>query len=181
MVTDIRLSRESGLVLAGRVKERIPECVVLIMTAHASPEVSVAALRSGARQVIRKPVNFEALELILQRGLEDQKRALEVQRLRNLERAHVERILARNPVPSSGREIRASWRSAGPECAFEARGAVRIPGSRMSEIEKVAILGTLTAVSGNTRLAADILGISVRKIQRRLRQWRGVGVPALES
>lgn len=49
---------------------------------------------------------------------------------------------------------------------------VRIPGSSLEEIEKVAILRSLQATGGSTGRAARMLGISVRKIQYRLREWR---------
>jgi two-component system response regulator HydG len=47
-----------------------------------------------------------------------------------------------------------------------------IPGASMAEIEKAAILETLAAVDGSTSRCAEILGISVRKIQYRLNKWR---------
>jgi len=47
-----------------------------------------------------------------------------------------------------------------------------IPGSSMSEIERVAILRTLEAVGGSTSRAAGILGISCRTIQYRLARYR---------
>jgi len=46
-----------------------------------------------------------------------------------------------------------------------------IPGLTMSELERLAIHKTLEAVDGSTAKAADILGISRRKIQYRLREW----------
>jgi DNA-binding NtrC family response regulator len=49
---------------------------------------------------------------------------------------------------------------------------VQIPGSSLEEIEKVAILRSLQATGGSTGRAARMLGISVRKIQYRLREWR---------
>lgn len=49
---------------------------------------------------------------------------------------------------------------------------VRIPGSSLEDIEKVAILRSLQASGGSTGRAARMLGISVRKIQYRLREWR---------
>lgn len=49
---------------------------------------------------------------------------------------------------------------------------VKIPGSTIQELEKYAILQTLKAVGGSTSKAAKMLGISVRKIQYRLRDWR---------
>jgi two-component system response regulator HydG len=47
-----------------------------------------------------------------------------------------------------------------------------IPGSSMAELERYAILKTLEHVRGSTSKAAEILGISPRKIQYRLAQYR---------
>jgi DNA-binding NtrC family response regulator len=62
-------------------------------------------------------------------------------------------------------------------------GAPSIPGSPMADIERYAILTTLEAVGGSTSKAAEMLGISVRKIQYKLQEYGGApksGVPALE-
>jgi len=48
-----------------------------------------------------------------------------------------------------------------------------IPGATMDEIEREAILRTLEIVEGSTSRAAEILGISVRKIQYRLKEYGG--------
>ncbi len=46
-----------------------------------------------------------------------------------------------------------------------------IPGASLYEIEREAILRTLDLVGGSTSRAADLLGISVRKIQYRLKEY----------
>jgi transcriptional regulator of acetoin/glycerol metabolism len=51
------------------------------------------------------------------------------------------------------------------------RPGVQIPGASMEEIEKYSILETLKSVGGSTSKAAKVLGISVRKIQYRLKDW----------
>ena len=59
-----------------------------------------------------------------------------------------------------------------------------IPGASMADIEKYAILTTLEHVRGSTSKAAEILGISPRKIQYRLAEYREAdpsGVPAVTS
>jgi DNA-binding NtrC family response regulator len=56
---------------------------------------------------------------------------------------------------------------------------VAIPGSTLAEIERVAILRTLAAVQGSTSRAAAMLGISTRKIQYRMREYREDGRLAL--
>jgi DNA-binding NtrC family response regulator len=48
---------------------------------------------------------------------------------------------------------------------------IRIPGSKMEDIEKHAILSTLEVTRGSTTKAAEILGMSVRTIQYRLQQY----------
>ncbi len=57
------------------------------------------------------------------------------------------------------------------EVAPVAKGAVRIPGATMAEIERFAILSTLEATSGSTTKAAEMLDISVRTIQYRLHEY----------
>jgi two-component system response regulator HydG len=60
--------------------------------------------------------------------------------------------------------------------------APQIPGASMAALEKYAILKTLEHVGGSTRKAAEILGISTRKIQYRLGAYRDTdpsGLPAV--
>jgi two-component system NtrC family response regulator len=47
-----------------------------------------------------------------------------------------------------------------------------IPGASLFEIERDAILRTLERVGGSSVRAAELLGVSVRKIQYRLREYR---------
>ena len=53
------------------------------------------------------------------------------------------------------------------------RGGVQIPGATMDEIERYAITKTLESTGGSTSQAAEILGISVRKIQYKLHEYEG--------
>jgi len=47
----------------------------------------------------------------------------------------------------------------------------RIPGASLADLERYAILRTLEHVGGSTTQAAQMLGISVRKVQYRLRDY----------
>jgi DNA-binding NtrC family response regulator len=51
------------------------------------------------------------------------------------------------------------------------RAQPNIPGSSMTDIERYAILKTLEACGGSTSKAAEVLGISVRKIQYKLHEY----------
>jgi DNA-binding NtrC family response regulator len=50
-----------------------------------------------------------------------------------------------------------------------------IPGATLAAIEREAILRTLEMVQGSTTRAAEVLGISVRKVQYRLKEYSGGG------
>jgi DNA-binding NtrC family response regulator len=52
-------------------------------------------------------------------------------------------------------------------------GPPPIPGSSLDELERFAILKTMESVGGSTSKAAEILGISVRKIQYKLQEYGG--------
>ncbi len=54
-----------------------------------------------------------------------------------------------------------------------------VPGITMAELERIAILRTLDAVDGSTARAAEILGISQRKIQYRVKEW-GYQAPTMD-
>ena len=51
-------------------------------------------------------------------------------------------------------------------------GGIRIPGSTLDEIEHYVIRKTLEATGGSTGKAAEILGVSVRKIQYKLHEYQ---------
>ena len=49
--------------------------------------------------------------------------------------------------------------------------AVHVPGATMADIERWAILSTLEATGGATSKAAEMLQISIRKLQYRLQEY----------
>jgi len=55
--------------------------------------------------------------------------------------------------------------------AVKARSGIQIPGATMDEIERYAITKTLESTGGSTSRAAEILNISVRKIQYKLHEY----------
>jgi DNA-binding NtrC family response regulator len=60
-------------------------------------------------------------------------------------------------------------------------GVPTIPGSSLEDIERFAILKTLESTGGSTSKAADILGISVRKIQYKLHEYNQAPKSAVEA
>jgi DNA-binding NtrC family response regulator len=56
--------------------------------------------------------------------------------------------------------------------AVAARGLPEIPGSTRADLERYAILKTMEATGGSTSKAAEILGVSARKIQYKLHEYQ---------
>ena len=56
VVTDIELPGASGLELIGVIRELRPGIPIIVMTAHASVDYAVSALRSQADEFLTKPV-----------------------------------------------------------------------------------------------------------------------------
>ena len=54
----------------------------------------------------------------------------------------------------------------------ESTASALIPGATLFEIEREAILRTLDQCGGSTARAAEVLGVSIRKIQYRLKEYR---------
>jgi DNA-binding NtrC family response regulator len=86
----------------------------------------------------------------------------------------LENVVERAVVMSRGEEVEERDL---PQAVAEAvrpgsRGAPPIPGSTLEDIECYAILSTLESTGGSTSRAAEILGISVRKVQYKLHAYR---------
>ena len=81
----------------------------------------------------------------------------------------LENVIERAVVLCDGSKLTAKHLPAGVGAAV--RGGMRIPGSTLAEIERHAILTTLEACGGRTTQAAQMLDISVRKIQYKLHEY----------
>ncbi|MBZ0156923.1 MAG: sigma-54 dependent transcriptional regulator [Alphaproteobacteria bacterium] len=69
IVTDIILPGVDGIELLRKVKERNPDQSIIIMTAYASLETAVEALRAGAYDYVVKPIIHEEIRQIVHNAL----------------------------------------------------------------------------------------------------------------
>ncbi|MBS1234767.1 MAG: atoC, partial [Nitrospirae bacterium] len=69
IITDIILPGITGIELLKKIKERLPDQIVIIMTAYASLETAVEALRAGAYDYVVKPVMHEEIKQIVRNAL----------------------------------------------------------------------------------------------------------------
>ncbi|MEZ6036256.1 MAG: sigma-54 dependent transcriptional regulator [Planctomycetota bacterium] len=67
VVTDLRMPHADGMAVLAASKADDPDRPVVLVTAHGTMHVGVAAMRQGAADVLEKPVAMDTLELLLER------------------------------------------------------------------------------------------------------------------
>ena len=70
VLTDHRMAETNGLELLAEIKHRLPDLLVILMTAYSTVENAVAAMKAGAYDYITKPFSLSQLEHVLARALE---------------------------------------------------------------------------------------------------------------
>ncbi|MGA6973566.1 MAG: response regulator, partial [Candidatus Binatus sp.] len=69
VLTDYRMAEMSGLELLHEIKRRSPESLVILMTAFATVENAVEAMKSGAYDYVTKPFSLEQIQHTVDRAL----------------------------------------------------------------------------------------------------------------
>lgn len=82
VLSDIQMPGATGLELLDRVRQIAPQTLMLLMTAHATVETAVGALRRGAHDYLLKPILFDDLLHKIEQLLEHRQIAWEHQLLR---------------------------------------------------------------------------------------------------
>jgi two-component system response regulator PilR (NtrC family) len=70
VVTDLRMRKVDGMAVLKAAKEHSPRTVVLVVTAFASTETAVEAMKLGAYDYITKPFKLDELKLTVANALE---------------------------------------------------------------------------------------------------------------
>ena len=77
VITDLKMPKAGGLEVLKAVKESSPESVVLIITAYASTESVVEAMKLGAYDYLTKPFQVDEVQLIIRNALEKRRLSTE--------------------------------------------------------------------------------------------------------
>ena len=77
VITDLKMPKVGGLEILKAVKEASPESVVLIITAFATAESAVEAMKMGAYDYLTKPFEVEEVQLIIRNALEKRRLSTE--------------------------------------------------------------------------------------------------------
>lgn len=102
---DAVLPGMDGLETLRRIKQRMPEVPVIMLSGHGQARTIVEAMRLGATDFLRKPFEVEELELAFRKALENRALEEEVRSLRGRVRTEVDGLLTGGDTPKM-REIR---------------------------------------------------------------------------
>jgi DNA-binding NtrC family response regulator len=73
ILTDLKLPGLDGLQVLSEVKQNDPEAPVIVMTAYATVENAVQAIKMGAFDFLTKPFDTDRLSIIIKRALENRR------------------------------------------------------------------------------------------------------------
>ncbi len=106
---DIKMPGIDGLELQAKLRESVPDLAVVVMTAYASVDSAVRALKAGAQDYIVKPFDPEQLSALLRRIEETRALRSENVRLKSaLDRAAAPPIIGDSPAMRRVLEVIAS-------------------------------------------------------------------------
>jgi two-component system response regulator PilR (NtrC family) len=108
VVSDLRLGRETGLDLLRHVKESAPQTEVVMVTAFATTENAVQAMKLGAYDYVLKPFKVEELKLVVEKALEHRALVAENRVLRHRvgeRRPHADELIGTSPAVQEVRQL----------------------------------------------------------------------------
>lgn len=100
VLLDYKLPDVDGLTILRKIKEFDPDILVILLTAYASVETAVEAMKEGAYHFANKPFNLDDVMLLVSRALETTRLRREVRRLRasQAQPYSVDRIVGQSAV-----------------------------------------------------------------------------------
>jgi len=82
VITDLRMPGTHGLVVLEQCRELYPETPVIVMTAYASTDTAIQAMKMGAYDYFTKPFKLEGVKAVIEKALERRALVQENQKLR---------------------------------------------------------------------------------------------------
>jgi DNA-binding NtrC family response regulator len=126
VITDLQMPGQDGLALFHSILKSKPELPVVVLSALASVNAAVEAIKSGASDFLQKPFSSDALDKVIENIFD-----------------------SAQPRESDNAEV-----------------------VTVSEMERKLIMTALRKTNGNRTHAAKLLGISLRTLRNKLREYR---------
>ncbi|MZH04545.1 MAG: sigma-54-dependent Fis family transcriptional regulator [Nitrospinae bacterium] len=100
ILTDIRMGKSNGINVLDFARKTLPDTPVVMMTAYASAETAVDAMKKGAYDYISKPFKIEDVQLIVKNAIEKRKLSEENRFLKTAlnDRFQISNIIGKSPA-----------------------------------------------------------------------------------
>ncbi len=82
VITDLRMPGTHGMVVLERARELYPDTPVIVMTAYASTDTAIKAMKMGAHDYFTKPFKLDEVKVVIDKALERRALVLENRKLR---------------------------------------------------------------------------------------------------
>ena len=141
VISDLRLGSDSGLDLLDAVRARSPATEVIMITAFATTENAIEAMRRGAYDYVLKPFKVDELKLLVEKALEHR------------------RLLSENRV------LRHTVRRRGGDDAEDYRGEILGRSPPMEEVrslvQKVSRARTTVLITGESGVGKEVVARAI--------------------
>jgi DNA-binding NtrC family response regulator len=164
IIADIKMPGMDGLELLAEIRGRHPEIPTLMITGHGETDLAVSALRGGASDFIRKPIDREYLVASVRRAIETHelsRRARESQS--SLER-HVCELEAR--VEERSQRLKEK-RQPGAQSFTWLEGATGSMAKVVQQIKQVAASPLSVLIEGETGTGKELAARAVHQLSGR--------------
>lgn len=148
VLTDLNLPAMQGMDMCERIRQRWPDTQLVILTGYGSLDAAKAAIRLEVADFLTKPTSLGDLEAALNRALR--------RRLNHITTRPIPEIDLEEPMPAGS------------------SGAGEQPRT-LHDLEREHVLAALARHDGNREATADELGISVRTLYYRLKEYARLG------
>lgn len=81
VITDLKMPKMDGMQLLNNVRDRWPDVVVIVVTAHGNVETAVEAMKMGAFDFVTKPLDNNELQVKLQKAVAQRDLSLKMEKL----------------------------------------------------------------------------------------------------
>jgi two-component system, NtrC family, response regulator PilR len=99
VLLDVRMPKMDGIAVLKRIKALATETIVIMITAYASHDTAVKAMKEGAYDYITKPFKIDEIKLIIKNALEKKNLQKENSLLKQVvrDRYHFDNIIGQSP------------------------------------------------------------------------------------
>jgi len=107
VLVDLKMPRTSGMEVLEKIAEMDPSIICVVITGYATIESAVEAMKRHAYDFLSKPFTPDQLRIVVKRGLERRRLAMEAERLR-----HEKELMQKNFVTLVSHQLRSPLASA---------------------------------------------------------------------